>query len=83
MGRYTIWFKIKYLNSLWHYNTLWAFLNDFDYRSTESGMLSLYKNPTRREIKEARDESRFNSVRGVILENGGIIPPFLLFCKHR
>ena len=46
-------------------------------------MLSLYKNPTRREINEARDESRFNSVNGVILENGGIIPPFLLFCKHR
>ena len=46
-------------------------------------MLSLYKNPTRREINEARDESRFNSVHGVILENGGIIPPFLLFCKHR
>ena len=46
------------------------FVNGFDYRGTKSGMLSLYKNPTGREIEEAIDESRFNSVRGVILENG-------------
>ena len=47
------------------------FINGFEERSLESGMLSIYKNPTSQEIKEAMEESDYkDSVRGIISQDG-------------
>ena len=48
------------------------FVDGFQHRDAEIGMVSLYKNPTDSEINEAKAESMFKAIRGVILENGEI-----------
>ena len=48
------------------------FVDGFQHRDAETGMVSLYKNPTDSEISEAKAESMFKAIRGVILENGEI-----------
>lgn len=48
------------------------FVDGFKTEDISSGMLSIYKNPTSQEIKDAESESSFNSVRGVVLNNNTI-----------
>lgn len=48
------------------------FVDGLDLGRTYSGMLSVYKNPTDKEIKEAKDDGFDYSIRGTILEDGTI-----------
>ena len=47
------------------------FVEGIESDDTYSGMLSIYKNPTAKEIEEAKSESNLNSIRGTI--NNGVI----------
>ena len=46
------------------------FIEGIESGLTNSGMLSIYKNPTAKEIEEAKSESYGTSIRGVILDDG-------------
>ena len=48
------------------------FFDGFESKCTNSGMISVYKNPTYSEIEEAKSETNEGSIRGVILEDGTV-----------
>lgn len=48
------------------------FLGGFETPFTEDHFLSVYINPTNREIEEAKNESSYKSIRGIINEDGTV-----------
>ena len=46
------------------------FLNGFCCDRTRDNFLSIYINPTRKEINEAKDESNYDCIRGLIMADG-------------
>ena len=46
------------------------FLDGFECNNTRNNFLSIYINPTGREIMQAKAESRYGSIRGLIMADG-------------
>lgn len=48
------------------------FLDGFECNNTRNNFLSIYINPTGREIMQAKAESRYGSIRGLIMSDGTV-----------